>query len=185
MASRGIDVYMADASVEGPPSKNPRFHFLRKFVDITSSAQTVTLDELCRSGDLAHSEGDLILQMDIEGAEFRVLANASDELLKRFRIVVVEFHDLDLMFSRFAFNIIRAVFEKLTTFHRVVHIHPNNTSRLHTRGSLSVPSVMEFTFYRKDRAPSGLAPALNFPHPLDADCLPDKPPLVLPDCWWR
>jgi hypothetical protein len=185
IASRGIDVYMADASVEEPPTKNSRFHFFPKFVDITSTDQTLTLDELCRWGNLRHSAGDLILQMDIEGAEYRVLANMSDDLLKRFRILVVEFHDLDLMFSRFAFNIIRPVFEKLTAFHRVVHIHPNNCSRLCKRGTLKVPSVMEFTFYRKDRVPHGSVSTLAYPHPLDADCLPTRPSLALPDCWWR
>lgn len=184
MAARGMDVFMADASVEGPPIDNPRFHFVRKFVDIVSSDQAMTLGELAQDGQPDGPAGDLILQMDIEGAEYRVLGSAPDELLKRFRIMVIEFHDLDLMFSRFAFNIIRPVFEKLTTFHNVVHIHPNNCSRLTRRGALSVPSVMEFTFYRKDRPLNVATSPLPFPHPLDADCLPGRPPLVLPDCWW-
>ncbi len=183
VAARGIDVIMADASVDGPPSKNPRFHFLPKFVDINASDQTVTIDELV-SASMVPPEGDLILQMDIEGAEYRVLASLSDDLLKRFRIVIIEFHNLDLMFSRFAFQtIIKPVFEKLTTFHKVVHIHPNNCSRLTKHGSLSVPPVMEFTFYRKDRTPNGGIAPLAFPHPLDADCVPHLPTLVLPDCW--
>jgi Methyltransferase FkbM domain len=185
IASRGIDVYMADASVEEAPVKNERFHFQRTFVDIMPSDKTVTLDELCATGDLAQKTGDLLLQMDIEGAEYRVLANASHDLIKRFRIIAIEFHELDLLFSRFGFNTIAPVFERLLATHRVVHIHPNNWSRVSRRGALSIPSVMEFTFYRKDRNPGGAMPDLAIPHPLDEDCAPERPSLVLPECWWR
>jgi hypothetical protein len=38
----------------------------------------------------APSAGDLILQMDIEGAEWPVILNASQEVLTRFRIIVLE-----------------------------------------------------------------------------------------------
>lgn len=185
IASRGIDVIMTDASVEGPPSQNPRFRFMRKFVDITSTPQTVHINELCHLGALAHSSGDLILQMDIEGAEYRVLASMSDNLLKRFRIMVIEFHGLDQLFSRFAFSFIKPIFEMLTTHHRVVHIHPNNCSLTAKHASLSIPPTMEFTFYRNDRGATGSVRTLAYPHPLDADNVPSLPPIVLPDCWWR
>ncbi len=185
IAVRGIDVVMADASVEGPPTSNPRFHFVPKFVDIFSSDRTVTMDELCSSGPAAQTSSDLILQMDIEGAEYRVLASLSDALLKRFRIIVIEFHQLDEMFSRFGFALIAPVFEKLLTHHDVVHVHPNNCLRPIRRASLTVPPIMEFTFYRKDRTPGGSLPTHAFPHALDVDNVPTRPSVVLPDCWWR
>jgi Methyltransferase FkbM domain len=39
--------------------------------------------------------------MDIEGAEFRVLQSASSSLLSRFRIMVIEFHDLSSLVTPF------------------------------------------------------------------------------------
>ena len=72
MAARGIDVYMADASVAGPSARHDRFHFFPKHLDIAASAGTMTLDQLCAQAP----DGDLLLQMDIEGAEYRVLAAA-------------------------------------------------------------------------------------------------------------
>lgn len=39
--------------------------------------------------------GDLLLQMDIEGAEYDVIPNVEPSLLRRFRILVIEFHKLD------------------------------------------------------------------------------------------
>ena len=185
LARRGIDVLMADASVEGPPVANPRFHFVRKFVDIWSSDETMSLEDLAQSRTCPLPDGDLMLQMDIEGAEYRVLAGTSKELLERFRILVIEFHALDELFSRFAFGFMRPVFEKLLTSHNVVHIHPNNCTRALTRGSLTIPPVMEFTFYRKDRPLAEAGAQLQFPHPLDAECMTDRPPIVLPQCWWR
>ena len=83
--------------------------------------------------------------------------------MQRFRIIVIEFHDLDQMFSRFAFNIIKPVFDKLRTPHEVVHAHPNNCADPVRRGSLSMPPVMEFTFYRKDRMKHQSGSALSFP----------------------
>ena len=182
IASRGIDVLLADASVSAPPAQHPRFRFVPMFLDVASSAQTLTLDELCRD---IKTDGDLILQMDIEGAEYRVLSGMSDELLKRLRIIIVEFHELDQIFSRFGFDIIKPVFGKLTTHHSVVHIHPNNVSPPVTRGDLRVPPVMEFTFYRKDRMVGRTGPQPVYPHPLDAPCVPSRPTYQLPKCWWR
>src|SRR5215213_6077682 len=77
IADRGIDVHMADASVAGPPVEHERFHFTRKFFDTYNSETTITIDDFCRN---VSSDSDLILQMDIEGAEYLVLTSASDEL---------------------------------------------------------------------------------------------------------
>ena len=182
IASRGIDVLLADASVSAPPVQHPRFRFWPKFLDVSSSPQTLTLDEL---GQEIKADGDLIMQMDIEGAEYRVLYSISDALLKRLRIIVVEFHELDQIFSRFGFDIIKPVFGKLTAHHSVVHIHPNNVSQPVIRGDLSVPPVMEFTFCRKDRMGGGEAPQPAYPHRLDAPCVSSRPTYELPSCWRR
>ena len=51
------------------------------------------------------------------------------------------------------------------------------------RKNIKIPPVMEFTFYRKDRAEIDLNKKLVFPHPLDNDNLPHLPSLILPECW--
>jgi hypothetical protein len=182
MANRGIDVLMADASVDGPPFENPHFHFHRKFVDVFEDEQNMRLDTLCGSHRV-DSDGDRILQMDIEGAEYRVLLDLSDDMLKSFRIMVVEFHDLDRMFASFPLRIIKATFQKLLRHHHIVHIHPNNVAGPSTRGDIEIPPVMEFTFYRKDRSTVTTDRKLPFPHLHDHDNLASCPSLVLPKCW--
>jgi len=182
IADMGIDVVMADASVDGPATDNPRFRFFKRFIDVAPSDRNMTLAQLAA---YAPADGDLLLQMDIEGAEYRVLGAMPDALLQRFRIMVIEFHGLDAMFSRFGYAVVHPVFEKLARTHRVVHLHPNNCIAPIERCGLSVPPVMEFTFYRKDRLGHAPAPQRSFPHPLDAPCMPQKPDYALPACWWQ
>lgn len=183
IAGRGIDVYMADASVDGPPIQHSRFEFVKKFLDTYESATTTTLDQFCRVIPDHSSQHDLVLQMDIEGAEYRVVHNMSDDLLRRFRIMVIEFHNLEQLFSRFSFGFMRSTFEKLVQHHNVVHIHPNNFSACVRRRKVDIPPIMEFTFYRKDRASFSDEIELQFPHTLDRDNVPERPRLVLPECW--
>lgn len=180
MADRGIDVFMADASVAGPPVYNPHFYFTPKFLDVLEDETHTRLDSLCAQ---IVGGGDRILQMDIEGAEYRVLLDTSDECLRRFRIMVIEFHDLHQLFGRFSFGLIEATFRKLLRFHRVVHIHPNNVSQPIVRNGIAIPPVMEFTFLRRDRTGSCSERQLTFPHLLDRDNASDCLPVILPECW--
>ncbi len=177
MAERGIDCYLADASVTAPPVMNDRFHFIPKFLGLYNSDKYMTIDRWVDEN--TPGGGDLLLQMDIEGAEWSVLANVSERLLHRFRIMVVEFHGLErLLHSRPE----REVLERLLMTHHVVHVHANNAGPVPRAGSLELPEYLEVTFWRKDRAePAGYA--TKFPHPLDIVNVASLPPLTLPDCW--
>jgi hypothetical protein len=182
LAEKGIPVYMADASVTGPPVPNPRFYFLKKFVDVYEDDHTLRLHSLC---SMSHgtSPDDRLLQMDIEGAEYRVLLDATDEVIRSFRVMAIEFHYLDSMYSSFSLKLIRATFQKILRTHHIVHLHPNNGVPFRVRGSIAIPPIMEFTFYRKDRCKVDFGKELIFPHPLDADNVPTRPHLALPEVW--
>ena len=183
VAELGMPVYMADASVAGPAISHPNFHFKPQFIDVVETEETTRLDTFV--SDNAPASGDLLLQMDIEGAEYRVLLDTSRATLERCRIMVIEFHALDQLFCRFSVRQIKAVFQKLGVTHDIVHIHPNNCRSIKSRFGYAVPPVMEFTFYRRDRNQPPLNAVKGFPHPLDSDNLPKSRSIVLPDCWWR
>ncbi len=180
IANLGIDVFLADASVSGPPVAHERFTFSKLFFDTFNSDDTITIDEFCK--DIAPQQ-DLVLEMDIEGAEYRVLNSASESLLSRFRIMAIEFHDLDQLFNPFGFREIKCVFQKLLKTHTVVHIHPNNIGSPAVHGSISIPPCMEFTFYRNDRGTFIDSP-LSFPHRLDVKNVAEMADLPLPRCWY-
>ena len=179
IAQRGVTFHMADASVENVPVPHPNFKFSKVFLDSFNSDRTIRLDDYC--ADIAPGE-DLLLQMDIEGAEYRVLHSATDAALNRFRIMVIEFHDLDSLFTSFGFREISSIFRRLLRTHAVVHIHPNNVSKVVSVGSISIPRIMEFTFYRRDRAAFQVKTA-TFSHPLDRRNVVKRPDVILPSLW--
>lgn len=184
LAERGVNVFMADASVAGPPVSNPKFHFEEKFVDVFDDDRHMRFDTLCDKA-FEVPDADALLQMDIEGAEYHVLLDAAPATLRRFRIMAIEFHDLTSLFGKPAFELMRATFMKLLQTHHIVHIHPNNNAPAITRNRITIPPVMEFTFYRKDRADIVTSSPTNYPHALDVENIRGKPPLVLPACWHK
>ena len=76
------------------------------------------------SNECKDEPGDFILQMDIEGAEYAVIYDTPLEVLRKFRILAIEFHHLDLLVSEGGFDLIRFAFAKLLESFSVVHIHP-------------------------------------------------------------
>ena len=179
-ADRGMRIFLADKTVNGPAEAHALFHFTRKHVGAAAASDVMTMAEWVHQ-TVDESTSDLLLQMDIEGAEYETLLAIPDELLRRFRIAVFEFHWLDHLWSKPFFNLASAAFRKLLNTHVCVHIHPNNCCGSLKRGGVEMPRVAEFTFLRKDRVGTS-ARATTFPHPLDADNT-GNPPLLLPACW--
>lgn len=182
VVARGIPCFMADYSVEGPPATHPLFDFEKKFLGSTEDEVFTTLENWLNRK--RRGGGDLILQMDIEGAEYEVILGARLEVLNKFRILVIEFHRLDAMFDSLGFELIKATFAHLLHDFDVVHIHPNNCSPVVRCDGFEIPPVMEFTFLRKDRI-SKRALRQDFPHPLDRKCVPELPDFVLPSNWYN
>ncbi|HSH76690.1 MAG TPA: FkbM family methyltransferase, partial [Longimicrobiales bacterium] len=168
LAARGLVVHLADHSVDQPGSGSENLRFLKKNLGSFPDGITVTLDQWTRSTVPDDAE-DLLLQMDIEGAEYEVLTNVSSELLARFRIIVIELHYLHQLWNKPWFVYVSRVFDKLLRQHRVVHIHPNNYSGSFRSRGLEIPRVAEFTFYRRDRLPPDPGYRTDFPHALDRD----------------
>lgn len=181
-AKRGMQVFMTDYSVQGPAVHHENFHFNKKFLGAVQNENTITLDGWVGSS-IPDSHPDLILQMDIEGAEYEVLLSTPENLMKRFSIIAIEFHSLKLLWSRPFFLLASQAFRKLMQTHVCVHNHPNNINPAKTIGNITIPSVTEMTFLRKDHA-TKLSPATVFPHPLDCDNS-SKKSLPLPVCWYK
>ena len=70
LADRGIRCFLADYSVEAPAILRPEFIFDKKFLGSRNSSQFFTLASW-KDKYLTGYTGDLILQMDIEGASIK------------------------------------------------------------------------------------------------------------------
>lgn len=182
LAERGVDVFMADYSVDGPAQDHPRFNFVKKFLGSYTTPTQITLADWVRSSVGDHA-GDLLLQMDIEGFEYEVLMNTDDALLKQMRIIVLELHEVGRLFERGRFFVFQAFFAKLLRNHHVVHIHPNNCCGSIKVDGVELPHILEMTLYRRDRPVGGFCRG-PFPHPLDVKNVGSRPDLVLSANWY-
>lgn len=180
LLARGLRCHLADGSDECNPVVSENCTFLKKYVGVVNNDLFITLDRWI--DEMEPNGGDLLLQMDIEGAEWPVLLNVSDSKLARFRIVVLELHDMERLMDKHAFRIIRAVMDRLLENYYVVHNHPNNYGGLVRAGAIEIPRALEVTLLRRDRtAPTGFA--TRFPHPLDQTNDQGRRDIVLPTAW--
>jgi hypothetical protein len=116
--------------------------------------------------------GAVFLKMDIEGAEYRVLADLA-EYASRIEAIAIEFHDIHLHPDRFD----AAIAQLRKDFH-IVHVHGNNYRGLSPSG---LPQVLEITLQNR-RLFQGTPQASprSYPVPgLDAPNNPAKPDLQL------
>lgn len=101
-----------------------------------------TLKQAIRKSGKEHlPDRSLLMKIDIEGAEWPTLGTASTATLRKFRQLLIEFHDLgdEGRHSEFLStmqNLQKAGF-------KVVHLHGNDFSRNYKKGPYSIPSVIE------------------------------------------
>ena len=177
LACRGIYSHLADASVDGAPEQFKILSFEKKFIGPFTAGDYISLDDWVKEKD--DGQDDLILQMDIEGAEYQTIISASQETLKRFRIIVVEVHNAQNWFTPMSWDTVQTFMNKLLSNFHVVHLHPNNNCPFIQYDDIFFPSVFEMTLLRKDRAePDGYCK--TFPHPLDQPNVLNKPDRPLP-----
>jgi hypothetical protein len=189
--SHGIPSFMCDKSSDVAQFATPliegRQSFRKVWLDTANSEDAVTLETWV--AEEMSAPGDLLLQMDIEGAEYRILLAAQPDLLRRFRIMALEFHGLQKMNDpSVLFGVMLPIVRKLAADFVCVHAHANNGStqfRARPTG-VACPRLLEVTLLRKDRFPAKTPSRgkVLIPHPLD---IPrnarGKPPLFLED-WW-
>jgi len=179
---KGMDVYLADASVEKPAHLPDNCFFRPNYIGAFDAEKFITLDSWVKSTPVP-TEDELMLQMDIEGAEYEVLLSTPQELLNRFKIIVFEVHQLDQWWNAPFFNLASCAFTKLNQTHICVHNHPNTAGGLLQFEGLELPKRIELTFHRRDRV-SNSDYKTQYPHPLDCDNTSDQP-LVLPEHWYQ
>jgi hypothetical protein len=140
----GCEVFAFDNSIESLPWKFPPQNII--FENATIGPDKTISDVL----SLVDKDKDLILKMDIEGAEWDVLKQCSKDDMLRFRQVVIEFHDLvDISKSDERTALSFEVISRLLRTHLPVLIFPNNHGRFEIVDSVAIPDVIEVLFLRK------------------------------------
>ncbi|WP_309399397.1 FkbM family methyltransferase [Cerasicoccus maritimus] len=178
MAAKGIDVYMYDHTIDGLPKQHERFHYFKKGVTGESpSAELDTLSNFIRENGHQDCQ-QLVLKMDIEGAEWGVLMHTPSEVLNQFSQIAFEFHGLTN--HNLANSKIYQALEHLNQTHQVVHIHANGQSHTSWLGNIALPHLVEVTYIRRTDYKDKLRPnTRKFPTPIDQPTTPDTPEIPL------
>lgn len=168
MAERGFKVYQFDGTIDSPTEKHENLIFSKLNItgkDIAKEG-TINLKGILDKFNL-HKSKDIILQIDIEGFEWEFFDSISDEDLKRFSQIIVEFHGM-LNYSKLGFY--KKIFEKLNKYHQPIHFHYNNCGEILLINNFIVSSLFEVSFLRKDN--NKFKPSLDiYPTELDAPCV--------------
>lgn len=178
-AKMGMEVLLADASVNGPAIHHDKFRFVKKFVNGYSSEESMTFSQLIQSQGFEDRE--FLLQMDIESSEYDAILAMSEKELRDARIILLEMHDLGQLWNRYFYRLFNAVWTKIEATHYCVHLHANNCAHVVNYKNIDIPNVIEFSFIRKDRA-NIIADSVKLPHPLDVKN-GSGPDIILSKLW--
>jgi hypothetical protein len=126
--------------------------FLRQMLLAVPGSGGITLPELMRAHGPAGPGPNVLMKLDIEGAEFPVLRGDLGTLLTQATCVIVEFHRLDEHWPDFM-----DIVARLEPGFVVAHVHGNNYEPLIP--GTTVPRSIEVTWLNRRLAPPDHAPS--------------------------
>lgn len=174
----GIPSHLCDASIERVPATLSGFTFEKKFLGLCEEGNFTTLCAWFARYASVDDAHDYMLQMDIEGAEYDVLNSTPRDVLRKFRIIVIELHHFARVFDPLVCQQIHTLLSRLARDFVVAHIHGNNHGDPVSNGTFEVPRSLEVSLLRRDRPwTESVSPSL--PHQLDRPCVSHRPEVVL------
>lgn len=125
MATQGLKVYQYDGTIESPPDKHPNLFFHRNNISAPSNSTPYTKNITQIFNELGHgNEKDIILQIDIEGAEWSFFEEIEEEDISKFSQIIIEWHGLSPTEPEFQRRL--DILRKVARTHTPIHVHVNN-----------------------------------------------------------
>jgi hypothetical protein len=125
-----------DGTIDNLPSENENIIFIKKNIGFENS------DNITNLNDIINANTEIIVKIDIEGAEIPWIKSLSDEQINKFEQLVMEFH------FPFTDNEIN-VFDKINKNHYLIHFHGNNCCGTREHNGVIMPNVFECTYLHK------------------------------------
>ena len=188
IASKGYDIFMYDHTINGLPEENSRFHYFKKGIGSDNDSEDVKTLEYFISQNHHENESNMILKMDVEGAEWGFLASTSSETLSKFDQIVFELHNINSVENT---ELVRECLRKLNKTHQLVHVHPLNRSGIggiearQVRQSHIIidgkifPNIIEVVYVRREKYKIIQDYDVNLPLSLDSPAFSRFPDLEL------
>jgi hypothetical protein len=179
LADRGYDIFQYDHTVDGTPITHEKFRF-QKIGLAPRHAASDHLHDLDRIISEHHITNYVrpILKIDIEDAEWDVLAHVQSSTLKNFDQICLEFHNMNRLNDNKESRKIEETFRLLYQTHAPVHIHGNNWGKFCIINGIPVPDVIEMTYVSRESY-TILPSSELFPTALDTPNKSDVPDFFL------
>lgn len=160
-------VHLYDHTIQELPTAlgaNTNIQFFKNGLGTKKYNEFVTLQDCFAKFPI---NGQLILKVNIEGDEWKILSSVDPNLLTRCRQIVVEFHGLLEIRDELFFETMIKTLENLAVSHAPVNVHPNNWGRVELISGVVVSDVLEVTYIRKDllgkKISDKVISSLNYP----------------------
>ena len=181
MANRGYEIFMYDPTIDGLPQENARVHFFKEGIagfEFPDKNLNTLESFIKRNGH--EDKTNVILKMDVEGAEWSFLATVSSETLSRFDQMVFEFHGLIMPKDQSVMNATLACIKKINQTHLLVHLHANNCgSLLILDDKILVPNILELTYVKTSNYELVDDENISLPIPIDEPNGKNRPEIPL------
>lgn len=149
IASQNIDVFCYDYTIGYLPKENSRLHFKRIGISDSDcvSNDFLTLETIININKHA-MESQMILKMDVEGAEWDIFETVSSEVLSKFSQMTFEFHYITDVENS---EKVLAALEKINRTHQAIWIHANNSGGAEQAEEIVMPNLLEITYVNKEK----------------------------------
>lgn len=163
-------VLMFDHTIPPPKHLNSNMDFKNIGISALESENFTTIEKIVSK---LPEGSDLILKIDVEGAEWEVLESLTPNTLLRFRQIAAEFHNLHSIHDSKQLKRIVDSLSKISQTHLLANFHVNNWASYELVAGVPFPDVVEVTYLRRV-SPIGIHINLDIPlnHSNNAD-LPD------------
>lgn len=179
IASLGPKVFMFDHTIPCLPFNVEGGEFYRIGISGVDDEEENTLSMLTileKRGDLNNK--NLILKMDVEGAEWDFILETPSEIIENFVQITLEFHSL---FEWNKQEKILTALTKLNRTHQVIWVHGNNAGDVYAANGLVLPELIEATFASRKKYKFYSYDTYNIPSCLDMPNLPNRQEIKMGD----
>lgn len=154
-----------DHTVDEAPLKKDFFHFSKEGVGPAQTSNCNTIENHIKgNGD---SDKQLLLKMDVEGAEWDILFHTPGSVLNLFNQIAIEVHGLGTDLTIAQINKKNKVLQKINNLFYLFHVHANNYLPLYYIGGFKVPDVLELTYINKKYFDHAEYSKITFPTEID------------------
>lgn len=144
---KGIDrIYCYDPNIDNLPIDDDRLLFYKQGIAGSDSAQGNYKSMATIINDIGAHSNNLILKMDVEGAEWEFVSQTNPEIFALFKQMTFELHGLTDINRE---EEILDCLSKLRETHIPVWIHGNNAGIAEISGDYAVSEMLEITYARK------------------------------------